>query len=52
MTFLLIFTTCYVLIDVEKESRITKRFVIGLSGSKIAPIQKVMIGYNNLINPV
>ena len=42
----------YILIGVEEESGIAKRPVVGLSASKIASIQKEMIGYNNLINPV
>lgn len=41
-----------ILIGVEEESGIAKRPVVGLSASKIASIQKEMIGYNNLINPV
>jgi ATP-dependent DNA helicase RecG len=42
----------YILIGLEEESGIAKRPVVGLSASKIASIQKEMIGYNNLISPV
>jgi len=42
----------YILIGVEEESGIAKRPVVGLSASKIPSIQKEMIGYNKLINPV
>ncbi len=42
----------YILIGVEEKDGIAKRPVMGLSAAKIAAIQKEMIGYNNLINPV
>ena len=42
----------YILIGVEEENGIPKRPVKGLSAAEIAEIQKKMIGFNNLINPV
>jgi ATP-dependent DNA helicase RecG len=42
----------YILIGVEEANGIAKRPVKGLEASDIAFIQKKMIGFNNLINPV
>lgn len=42
----------YILIGVEEESGIGKRPIKGLKSEEIAEIQKKMIGFNNLINPV
>ena len=42
----------YILIGIEEENGIAKRPVKGLESSEISEIQKKMIGFNNLINPV
>jgi ATP-dependent DNA helicase RecG len=42
----------YILIGVEESEGVAKRPVKGLSPSQIAEIQRKMIGFNNLINPV
>lgn len=42
----------YIMIGVEEENGTAKRPVKGLGSKEIAEIQKKMIGFNNLINPV
>jgi len=42
----------YILIGVEEENGTAKRPIKGLKSAEIAEIQKKMIGFNNLINPV
>src|SRR5258708_35705513 len=42
----------YIMVGVEEENGVAKRPVKGLGTKEIAEIQKKMIGFNNLINPV
>jgi ATP-dependent DNA helicase RecG len=42
----------YILVGIEESDGVAKRPVKGLGAKEIAEIQKKMIGYNNLINPV
>jgi ATP-dependent DNA helicase RecG len=42
----------YILIGVEEKKGVAKRPVKGLKPAEIAEIQRKMIGFNNLINPV
>jgi len=42
----------YIFIGVEEENGIAKRPVKGLNLEQLDAIQKQMIGFNNLINPV
>ncbi len=42
----------YILIGVKEEKGIPKRPIKGLTSKEIAEIQKKMIGFNHLINPV
>jgi len=42
----------YIVIGVEEENGVAKRPIKGLKAKEVAEIQKKMIGFNNLINPV